>query len=331
MMMKRSLNIAVISRSLAVAPGVSSAVRKSLAQIVLLLVTGVQAFPLSAQTYAVVVSGLGGESQYTEQFATTGQVVFESLQTLDAERDFIAYLDETSTREVILQTIDDIASRIEPGEPSVFSLFLIGHGNADSNGWRFNVRGPDLTTEDLVTALNPLAATQQLVVLATSASGAALDILAQPQRVIVTATKSGGENNAVKFPEFMAQALRRSEADYDRNEILTIAELFRYAQSRTVDYYEQQKLLASEHARLSGDNANDIAVALLGSLKNATDDPAVAALLDQRLVLEEAFKQLKQAKSTMSSQDYYSQLEQLLLKIAKLQQAIDLSTGWSES
>nr|WP_271981922.1 hypothetical protein [Granulosicoccus sp.] len=287
--------------------------------------------PATAQTYGVVVSGLGGESQYTEQFAAAGKVVFDSLQSLDVEDDLIVYLDETATRETILAAIDDVASRIKPDEPSVFSLFFIGHGNADSDGWRFNVSGPDVTSEDLVASLNPIVASEQLVVLATSASGAALDILAQPQRVVVTATKSGGENNAVKFPEFMAQAMRVSEADYDRNEILTIAEVFRFAQNRTAEYYEQQKLLAPEHARLKGESAVDIPIALLGSLKNAKDDPAVASLLDERLVLEDAFKLLKRAKTTLTSTEYYTRLEQLLLKIARLQQSIDTATGWSES
>jgi len=192
----------------------------------LLLVLWLLAFPVNAQTFAVVVSGLGGESQYTEQFASVGKVVFDSLQSLDVEDDLIVYLDETATRESILMAIDDIASRIKPDEPSVFSLFLIGHGNADADGWRFNISGPDLTTADIAASLNSVIASEQLVVLAASASGAALDILAQPQRVVVTATKSGGENNAVKFPEYMAQALRASDADYDRNEILTVAEVF---------------------------------------------------------------------------------------------------------
>ena len=299
-------------------------------QTALLFVLLLSSYPATAQTYAVVVSGLGGATQYTEQFSATGKVVFESLQSLDVDDDLIVYLDETATREIILDAIADIASRINPDEPSVFSLFFIGHGNADSDGWRFNISGPDLTTQDIVAALNPVNASQQLVVLAASASGAALDILAQPQRVVVTATKSGGENNAVKFPEFLAQALRVSDADYDRNEILTIAEVFRFVDSRTVEYYEQEKLLAPEHARLKGENAVDIAVALLGSLKNATDDPAVASLLDERLILEDSFKQLKASKAGLVSSDYYTQLEKLLIKIALLQQSIDKATGWSE-
>lgn len=284
-----------------------------------------------AENHAVVVTGLGGDANYSEQFSNTGTAVFDSLQTLDIEVDRVVYLDEKASKDDILKAINNVSQRIEDPAVAVFSLFLIGHGNADSEGWRFNVAGPDLTTADIVAALNPLASVQQLIVLASSASGAALDTLAQPGRVVVTATKSGGEINAVRFPEYLAEALRSPQSDIDRNEILTIAEAFRYAESRTVEYYEQQNLLAPEHARLRGDNAIEIPIALLGSLKDASKEPEVAALLAKRLVLESRFKALKEAKQSMSKPDYYRDLELLLLEIARLQQSIDLATGWSEN
>lgn len=286
---------------------------------------------LFAENHAVVVTGLGGNANYAEQFSNTGTAIYESLQTLDIETDRVVFLDEKATKENILDAINDVGQRIEDPSVAFFSLFLIGHGNADSDGWRFNIAGPDLTTNDIVSALNPLASVQQLVVLASSASGAALDTLAQPGRVVVTATKSGGEVNAVRFPEYLAEALRSAQSDVDRNEILTIAEAFRFAESRTVDYYEQQNLLAPEHARLRGDNATQIPLALLGSLKDASKEPEVAALLAERLVLESRFKTLKEAKPSMSKPDYYRDLELLLLEIARLQQSIDLATGWSEN
>ena len=287
---------------------------------------------LYAENHAVVVTGLGGDANYSEQFSNTGTAVYDALQTLDIEVDRVVYLDENkATKDEILKAINDASLRIEDPSVAVFSLFLIGHGNADSEGWRFNVAGPDLTTADIVAALNPLASVQQLIVLASSASGAALDTLSQPGRVVVTATKSGGEINAVRFPEFLADALRSSQSDIDRNEILTMAEAFRYAESRTVEYYEQQNLLAPEHARLRGDNAPEIPLALLGSLRDASKEPEVAALLAERLVLESRFKTLKEAKPSMSKADYYRDLELLLLEIARLQQSIDVATGWSEN
>ena len=291
-----------------------------------------------ARTYGVVVTGLGGTAEYSEAFSTSSQHFTEGLNTLDNDPSLIIALDESASREAVLDAIQVQTERmqadLDSGEFSdseaVFVLIMTGHGNADAQGWRFNVSGPDVTSDDLIAALNTVPAARQLVVLAASASGAALEPLSQLGRVLVTATKSGGEVNLVRFHEYLAEALQSDVADYDRNEILTIAEAYRFADARTRDYYEQQKLLASEHSRLRGEQADQIAVSLLGSLQDAKDDPAVAALLEERLGLEQSFKTLRLRKPDMEVLDYYEELETLLLSIARLQQSIDEATGWSE-
>ncbi|MGQ7844796.1 hypothetical protein ACUNV4_09980 [Granulosicoccus sp. 3-233] len=282
-----------------------------------------------AETHAVIVNGLGGESAYSDAFDAAADTYVEALQSIDEGEGQIVRLQETATREEILAAIETRAAVMQASDTIV--LILVGHGTADSLTWRFNISGPDVTTEDLVAALNGVNAGRQVVVLATSASGAALEALTQPGRVVVTATKSGGEVNAVRFPGYLADAMASSSADYDRNEILTVAEAFRFANARTEAYYEQQNLLASEHARLAGDLASDIPLALLGSLREAKDDPQVAALLDERLTLEDAFKALKARKSQMPVADYYRELEILLIDIARMQQSIDAVTGWSDT
>lgn len=290
--------------------------------------------PAIAKTYAVVVAGLGGDAEFSESFEASSQQFATSLRTLEKDPSLIITLDESATRESILAAIEQQVKRMSDDEGSAdqaFVLILTGHGNADRQGWRFNVKGPDLTTDDLVAALNAVPVQRQLVVLAASASGAALDTLGQLGRVLVTATKSGGEINAVRFPGFLAEAMQSEIADYDRNEILTVAEAFRFAESRTREYYEQQKLLASEHSRLRGEEADSIAIALLGSLQDASDDPVVAQLLDERLTLEQRFKALRASKEQMPVDEYYDELETLLLSIARMQQSIDEATGWSEN
>lgn len=301
-----------------------------LAATCLTLLMSAPAMPVQAQTHAVIVSGLGGEAQYSQAFEVAAQDFAQGLRTLDDPSQRIVLLDESADRQRILAAIDERARAMQSEQASSFVLILVGHGTAAGGSWQFNVRGPDLTTEDLVASLNTLPASEQLVVLASSASGAALDILSQPGRVVMTATKSGGEINAVRFPGFLAEAMSGSAADYDRNEILTAAEAFRFAQARTESYYEDQALLASEHARLRGDNADEIAVALLGSLREARNDPQIASLLTRRLTLEASFRELKSRKSDMPLADYYAELEILLIDIARLQQSIDAQTGWSE-
>lgn len=312
--------------------------------LVLSMIVLLSGKPVFADTYAVIVTGLGGTEEYSESFSGWSDTFQSALGSLDDDEALIINLSASAERQDILDAIalqakaideraalegDQSQSELTGGE-STFVLMLIGHGTANSNQWRFNIKGPDLTTEDLVAALNKVNSNRQLVVLASSASGATLEALGQEGRVVITATKSGGEINAVRFPEFFAQAMLDGAADYDRNEILTVAEAYRFAEGRTREYYEREKLLASEHSRLRGEGASDIALALLGSLQNAKDDPVVTALLDERLVLEQAFNALKRRKPEMPVDDYYTELEALLISIASLQKSIDQTTGWSD-
>lgn len=278
-------------------------------------------------TAGVVVAGLGGTPEYAESFAADAAKIAEALRSLDPGDGTIALLDEDADRAAILAAIERQGAR----DADTFVLALVGHGSVDGRSWKFNVAGPDPSGDDLVAALATVRAPRQLVVLGASASGALLETLAQPGRVVVTATKSGGEINAVRFPAFFAEALDSDVADIDRNEILTVAEAFRYADARTREHYEEARLLASEHARLVGEEAATLAVARLGSLALAGDDPAVAALLETRLALERDYRELLSRKSDMAVADYYAELETLMLSIAGLQRAIDRASGWSEN
>lgn len=294
----------------------------------------------TATTAGVVASGLGGTAEYAASFEADADTVAEALGTLDPANEVITRVPSGGDRAAILAAIDgaidaavdaqgDIGEKGEADVADTFILVLIGHGTADASGWKFNLPGPDLTSEDLITSLAGITAERQLIFLGTSASGALLEQLAQPGRIVVTATKSGGEINAVRFPSFFAEAVDSSVADVDRNEILTLAEAFRHADARTREYYEAEKLLASEHARIVGDDAQTFAIARLGSLRLASDDPAVASLLETRLTLERKYTALVARKQDMDLDDYYGELETLMLSIARLQQAIDRASGWT--
>ena len=280
----------------------------------------------SAGVRALVASGLGGDADYAEAFARDAGRIGEALGSLDATPGAVTVL-EAPTREALLEALDE---RVADSDGHTLALVLVGHGTVDPGGYRFNLPGPDLGADDLVAALGPSAAARELVVVATSASGALLDVLGQPGRALVTATKSGGELNAVRFAEHFAEAVAGTEADIDRNEILTLGEAFRHADAATRRWYEDRNLLASEHARLEGEGAGALALARLGALAAAGDDPAVAALLDERSDLEAELEALRADKGGRAAADYWAELEAVLLRIARLQLSIDAATGWSE-
>ena len=58
-----------------------------------------------------------------------------------------------------------------------------------------------------------LAAKKQLIVNATSSSGATIELWQRPERVVITATKSGGERTATRFAQYWLQAISTDAAD----------------------------------------------------------------------------------------------------------------------
>jgi len=291
--------------------------RAGLLALVLML-----AGPATADVQAVVVSGLAGAEEFEQRFSDELSDIAAALGTLSADVDAVTRL-EAPTRQRLLQALE-----ARGDEGALFVLVLLGHGTVDADGWHFNLPGPDLDASDLVGALATVPASRQLVVVATSGSGALAEVLPQPGRLVVTATKSGGEINVVRFPTHFAAALRDGGADLDRNEIVTLAEAWRFTSAAVAEHYERDNLLASEHPRLFGDGADTLALARLGSLARAVDDPAVASLLDERQALEARFVALRASKSERAATDYFAALEDLLVRMARLQARIDEATGW---
>ena len=301
-----------------------------------LFMVGAPAF-VEANTRALVITGLGGNVEYNASFSEHSDAITEALRTLTAEPENVVHLvGETANRETFLSTMNKVVEEANElsessNEIDTFVLIMIGHGNVNRSGWQFNVSGPDISVQDLVGALAPLNVGHEVIVAAASASGDLLEPLTQAGRTLVTATKSGGELNAVRFTQYFAAAMASDEADVDRNELLTVQEAFTFANNATQHYYTEQKLLASEHARFASPNNTTTTIATLGALRDAKNNPAIAALLDKRSLLEEAFYEVKASKSTRDSDEYYRELEEVLVEIATLQQTIDATLRESDS
>src|SRR5690606_10725418 len=72
-------------------------------------------------------------------------------------------------------------------------VFLIGHGTYDGEHYKVNLKGPDITGAEFAELLNSVPTRSQLVMNATSASGAILEPWAADSRTLITATRSGNE------------------------------------------------------------------------------------------------------------------------------------------
>jgi hypothetical protein len=298
------------------------------------------AFGAHATTFYVTISGLGGEPDYDQRFKGWANDIDSSLKKAGGDSNVITMI--APTRDQIRTRFDAIAKEAKASDSLV--VMLIGHGTYDGVDYKFNIPGPDITGVELAGMLDRVPATRQLVMNATSCSGASIEFLRKPTRIVIAATKTGSEKNATIFARYWAEALREPAADVDKNESVSALEAFHYAQKKTKEFFDTQKRLATEHAVIEdtgkgsgvtaagngpdpdtgeGRLASTFAVVRLGANAAAAKDPAKKALLDQKDQIETAIDELKYQKAGMASDDYKKQLTRLLLELSRLQAEID--------
>jgi hypothetical protein len=275
--------------------------------------------PILMAAHFVIVGGLGGEPDYEQRFSSYAADLDKIARAGSGEVTLLA--GKTATREALQAAFERLSQ--SAARDDSLAVFLIGHGTYDSTNYKFNIPGPDPTAHDLRAWLDRVPAARQLVVVATSASGAALDALQRDTRVVIAATRSGGERNAVVFARYWVEALRDPAADADKNESISALEAFRYAEEKVKRFYAEQKRIATEHPRLEGKLASSFVLARLGGAAAAANDPVRRKLLAQRESLETQIDALKFRKSALPGDQYKKELERLLLELAKIQEAIE--------
>jgi hypothetical protein len=281
----------------------------------------------SAATRCLVIAGLGGEPDYEQRFSAWAEDLNKTLGSADSETKVEVLSGVKAKRESIKAAFESAASQLKPED--AFAVILIGHGSFDGSEYKVNIPGPDITAVDLATMLDRVKAGRQLVVNATSASGGSVHALLKQNRTIITATKSGTEKNATVFARYWIEALRDAAADADKNEVITALEAFKFAETKTKQFYETNKRIATEHPMLDGGdaagpvNAGRFALLRIGSVQKAANDPAKRALLTKREQLEAEIDNLKFQKAAMPTDEYKRQLQKLLLELAKTQEEID--------
>jgi hypothetical protein len=222
-----------------------------------------------------------------------------------------------------------------------FWLVLVGHGTWDGKQARFNLRGPDVSAQDLAGWLRPLQR-PSIIINAASASAPFLAALAASNRIVITATRSGDEINYARFGEHLTRALADPGSDLDKDGQTSLLEAFLSASARVAEFYKTEGRLATEHALLddNGDGLGTPAdwfrgvravkkpkegkvdgirahqVHLVPSPAERGLPPEIRARRD---ALEARLAELRETKKELAEDDYYRQLESILLELARLQ------------
>jgi hypothetical protein len=289
-----------------------------------------------AETYYVIVAGIGGEPDYEQRFTAAAKELDRIFKAAGTAAHVHTLSGPQATATQLKETMDAVARDAKPADD--FALILIGHGSFDGVEYKFNLVGLDVTAAEIARMCDQIAAKRQLVVDTTSASGGALQVLERPGRGVIAATKSGTEKNATVFARYWVEALEDPAADTDKSDSISAMEAFTYAAKKTAAFYDSQKRLATEHAvfndvgrgeavREAGNGVgallSSFTLLRLGTSQQAANDPGKRALLDKKNELEQKIDTLKYQKAAMDPDDYKKQLTEALVELAKLQEELD--------
>jgi len=293
-----------------------------------------------AQSQAViVVVGVGGTREYAEQFARSAALWQEACSKGQAR--FVGIgLDDTDAPSDRTKLQEFLSIESKQTDATLW-LVLIGHGTFDGRTAKFNLRGSDVSADDLAQWLEPIR--RPVAVINTASSSAPfLTKLSSAGRVVITATKSGFEQNYARFGQYLAEAIAEPQADLDKDGQTSLLEAFLTASHRTAEFYSAAGRLATEHALLD-DNGDGLGTradwfrgirpvqrpadnaALDGYragqfhlLRSDTESKMPPDMRAERDRLELEVMKLRDTKQALPEDDYYVKLEALLSQIAHI-------------
>jgi hypothetical protein len=310
-----------------------------LALLALLLCALVSPAQTNEDRTLVLTMGAPGEPEYAEQFSAWAEL-WKQAAVKGALRVRVIGQDAAASADDRTRLLDVLAEEISRPAGELWLVF-IGHGTYDGRTAKFNLRGPDLSAEDLAMALKPCRR-PLVIVQNASASGPFLPVLSAPGRVVITATRSGYEVNFARFGGYLAHAIGDPAADLDHDGQVSLLEAFLLAARQVDQFYREQGRLQTEHALLD-DNGDGLGtppewfqgvraaktpekgksvdgvrahqMILARSQNEQRLDPAARARRDE---LEQALSALRSRKAEMKADDYYSQLEKIMIETARL-------------
>jgi hypothetical protein len=289
----------------------------------------------------IVAVGAEGESEYGKSFAQWADRWEQGAQRGNAN--FVSIGREPGGGEDDKARLKAaIEAELQPDRAKQqLWVVLIGHGTFDGKEAKFNLRGPDVSDEELAQWLAPCKR-PLAVINCSSASAPYLPRLSGEGRVIVTATRTGSEENVTRFGDALSAAITDASADLDKDGQTSLLEAFLAASHRTAEFYKGEGRIQTEHALLD-DNGDKLGIGSdffsgLRATKAAKDgapldgprarqfhlllSPAEQAMPAERRVrrdeLELAVESLRQRKGAMEEAAYYAQLEPLLLDLARV-------------
>lgn len=302
-------------------------------------------FPISSpaqtneQRTLVLVVGAAGEPEYGEQFSAWADLWKQAAVKGGLQTTVIG--EDTNNPEADLTRLLTVLTNEVAKPDGELWLVFIGHGTFDGHAAKFNLRGPDISANDLAAVLKPVKRPLTVIDCA-SASGPFINALSAPGRVIITATRSGSEVNVTRLGGYLAKAIADPAADLDKDGQTSLLEAYLFAARQVEQFYKEAGRLATEHALLddngdglgtpadwfrgvratktaaNGKSVDGVRALQLNLVRSAAEQELSPELRARRDELEKQLSELRSHRAGMKEDDYYGQLEGILVETARL-------------
>ena len=243
-----------------------------------------------AANHVLIIGGVAGEKSFYDAFwgATSrfhqlltdeygyspDQItfLFEDIGDTDQSgHGALELVDAESNREQVLAAFDQLVKTVQPSDR--FLLFMLGHASRTGRGSaKFNLRGRDITEVEYVTLINSIPAENQILIFGFPYSGRLVSQLSAPGRIILTSSSPNeGYSLQAGFGDVFVDAFSTADNDINIDGDISLLEAFFSLQTRTKEWYENNRTIQSEHPHLD-DNGDGNAT------RNLTIDPESAGV-----------------------------------------------------
>lgn len=293
----------------------------------------------------LVVVGTSGTPEYAADFRRAADAWRAAAAKAPADFRLIG-LDAESPGEPDRDALRKALEATPTAGREALWLVLIGHGTFDGREAKFNLRGVDVSADELAGWLKPFAR-PLAIVNGASSSGPFLNALSAPGRAVVTATRSGDEQNYARFGLNLAEAIADPAADLDKDGQVSLLEAFLFAGARTEEFYKTKSQLATEHALIDDDGdklgtpagwfrglratkkpaggkaLDGLRARQLHLVPNDRDRRLSQELRDRRDGLERDAETLRAEKEKLGEDEYYRRLESIMVELGRLYRDAD--------
>ena len=232
----------------------------------------------SAEDYALIIGGVGGEKSFYDEFWNATSRMRELLiEEYGYAPEHITFLfedggegsdlvDGKSTKAGVEAAFTDLQTRIQSADR--FLLFMVGHATKTAGGLKFNSPGRDIRDVEWAALIDQVPAEQMVLIFGFPYSARLVSQVSKKGRTVITACSAREGYMRSGFGNIFIDAFSDRAADTDDNGAVSLLEAFLYTQKRVKTWYENDGSVQSEHPHLD-DNGDGIASRK--ELPNASD------------------------------------------------------------